>query len=115
MNDKYTVTFNGTKYTYDGRGWYDHKNFMASPTALISDLERMLPENVKKDILIERHKYFLAKRKLPYKGINDSISRKHRVTHCYVCKEHLDNLVDLECSACGWIICTCGACGCGRL
>jgi len=48
MNDKYTVTFNGTKYTYDGRGWYDHKNFMASPTALISDLERMLPENVKR-------------------------------------------------------------------
>jgi len=37
-----------------------------------------------------------------------------RITHCYVCKEHLDNAVDLECTMCGWIICgNCGACGCG--
>ena len=32
---------------------------------------------------------------------------------CYSCKEELDNSVDLECSNCGWIVCICGACGCG--
>lgn len=37
----------------------------------------------------------------------------HRVTHCYACKKPLDNSIDLECVACGWIICKCGACGCG--
>jgi hypothetical protein len=25
----------------------------------------------------------------------------------------LDNAVDVECVACDWIICVCGACGCG--
>ena len=39
--------------------------------------------------------------------------RAHRVTHCYNCKQHLDNKIFLECSACNWIICSCGACGCG--
>ena len=39
--------------------------------------------------------------------------RQHRVTHCYSCKRHLDSKVFLECSACHWIICGCGACGCG--
>ena len=38
--------------------------------------------------------------------------REHRVTHCYSCKRSLDNRVFLECSACNWIICGCGACGC---
>lgn len=37
-----------------------------------------------------------------------------RITHCYVCHEPLDSTVDYECSACGWIICRCGACGCGH-
>lgn len=39
--------------------------------------------------------------------------RSLRVTHCYACKRHLDNQTFLECSACNWIICNCGACGCG--
>lgn len=39
--------------------------------------------------------------------------RRHRVTHCYSCKRGLDNKLFFECNACHWIICTCGACGCG--
>jgi hypothetical protein len=38
----------------------------------------------------------------------------HRTAHCWSCKELLDNSQDLECSGCDWIICECGACGCGR-
>ena len=37
----------------------------------------------------------------------------HRKTHCYNCKTSLDNYIDYECTSCGWIICSCGACGCG--
>lgn len=40
-------------------------------------------------------------------------TKKHRVTHCYSCKKPLDNAIDLECVECEWIICKCGACGCG--
>lgn len=39
--------------------------------------------------------------------------KRHRVTHCYNCKKGLDNKLFFECTACQWIICTCGACGCG--
>lgn len=59
-------------------------------------------------------------------GLNITLADKHlidpiknstpnrRLTHCYNCRKGLDNLVDLECSACNWIVCpNCGACGCG--
>lgn len=36
-----------------------------------------------------------------------------RITHCFACKEHLDSSINLECRGCGWILCQCGACGCG--
>lgn len=39
--------------------------------------------------------------------------KMHRVTHCYSCKSSLDNATDAECLACNWIVCFCGACGCG--
>lgn len=37
-----------------------------------------------------------------------------RVTHCWACKQGLDSRQDLEHVHCGWLVCTCGACGCGR-
>ena len=47
-------------------------------------------------------------------GTRPAIARgRHRVTHCYSCKTSLDNAMDAECVACGWIVCRCGACGCG--
>jgi len=37
-----------------------------------------------------------------------------RHTHCYQCREGLNNLSNVECARCGWIKCPhCGACGCG--
>jgi hypothetical protein len=39
--------------------------------------------------------------------------RLHRITHCWNCSSGLDNSVNPECPACGWIQCECGACGCG--
>ena len=38
--------------------------------------------------------------------------RRHHV-QCYACHTGLDSAVDLECVRCGWILCNCGACGCG--
>ncbi len=35
-----------------------------------------------------------------------------RVAHCFRCGGELDNSIDKECEACGWIVCNCGACGC---
>lgn len=39
--------------------------------------------------------------------------KERRTPNCYSCKKPLDNLSNIECSKCGWIKCSCGACGCG--
>lgn len=59
------------------------------------------------------HRSKLEKLGLPFKGISFNSKKSHRATHCWDCKEALDSYIDLECNACGWILCKCGACGCG--
>jgi hypothetical protein len=62
-----------------------------------------------------KHAKHLERMGLKNQGVRKSKRPKvHRTTHCWSCKERLDNNHDLECSGCGWIICECGACGCGR-
>jgi len=61
----------------------------------------------------EKHKQYIISTGKNYKGSSQRKTKLQRVTHCYNCKGHLDNNSDLECLECGWIICTCGACGCG--
>ncbi|MEC8849769.1 MAG: hypothetical protein VYB93_10975 [Pseudomonadota bacterium] len=63
----------------------------------------------------ERHKERLERLGRMYLGVVRATpnSRRRRFTHCYACRRDLDNSIDIECVACGWIICTCGACGCG--
>ena len=62
--------------------------------------------------IISAHKEFLKEEELPYKGTHKN-TRSHRVSHCYKCGHRLDNEIDTECNACNWIVCSCGACGCG--
>lgn len=60
----------------------------------------------------ENHREFLRKHGKPYLGTQPT-SKRLRVTHCYSCKTVLSNDLYKECFVCGWIICSCGACGCG--
>jgi hypothetical protein len=63
---------------------------------------------------VARHKKRLEKLSVPYFGVRQSM-RARRVTFCWSCKFGLDNDIDVECATCGWILCRCGACGCGRV
>lgn len=59
--------------------------------------------------------YRIAGKKIVSQGVvhlqGEDRSRCHRVTHCWNCRNPLDNEYDIECRKCGWIICpTCGAC-----
>jgi hypothetical protein len=67
--------------------------------------------------LEERHKAILSSYGLEWKGVSpaapESIRRTRRITKCWLCKGQLDSAVDLNCNACGWLLCHCGACGCG--
>ena len=70
--------------------------------------------NARKSAIAERHRVRLEALGLLYKGVKPSVPRARRVTHCWSCKDKLDNSIDVECNACGWILCGCGGCGCGR-
>ncbi len=65
-------------------------------------------------LTIRRHSEFLESRSLVNRGVRIPTSHRRRVTHCWLCKRGLDNLIDVECVACGWIVCRCGACGCAN-
>lgn len=61
----------------------------------------------------ENHNRFLEKQGMPSGALRSSEKPfVHRMTHCWACKHPLDNMVQFECPACGWIVCGCGACGC---
>lgn len=62
---------------------------------------------------IEKHKEYLIKFGKHYSGITQNSDKTHRVTHCYACKDNLDSSLHIECNSCNWLICYCGACGCG--
>ena len=67
-----------------------------------------------RETLVERHQTALEASGHTYLGVRaSSASHSRRITHCYACKQHLDNTIDIECVACGWILCLCSACGCG--
>lgn len=76
-----------------------------------TDLNREAIERERRT-LVTAHEAFLRSRGLTNQGTRLGLGHR-RITHCYNCKRHLDNAVDVECAACGWIICRCGACGCG--
>lgn len=66
------------------------------------------------EVIAMRHRQRLERLGFVFKGIRPADhSMFHRVSHCYECGEELDNAVDVECRACNWILCGCGACGCG--
>ena len=70
-------------------------------------------EQIKRNIIIEKHKNRLVQEGKQYLGVRTATS-SHRANHCYSCKHPVDNAYDAECAVCGWIVCgTCGACKCG--
>jgi hypothetical protein len=80
----------------------------------IADEQKKAALEKKRQQAIINHRLFLDRLGIPYQGISEASPKKgRRVTHCYSCKNLLDNAINSECSVCGWIICGCGACGCG--
>jgi hypothetical protein len=80
-----------------------------------SDARQKEAERVANLSLEEKHKERLKGLNREYQGVRPAKrdSSRRRVTHCYACQQDLDNSIDIECIACNWILCSCGACGCG--
>lgn len=45
-------------------------------------------------------------------SLGDLPKPKSRETHCWSCKAELSTEVNSRCTTCGWLACSCGACGC---
>ena len=60
-----------------------------------------------------KHKDYLLRNRLPQAVLRHSVQCRDESTHCYACKQTLDSSSSLQCSTCKWLVCTCGACGCG--
>ena len=81
---------------------------------LTIDRERRIRElEEKRNNVIEKHKAFVTNLGVNYHGTELINTRKGRKTHCYRCKRKLDSATGIQCALCHWIICSCGACGCG--
>lgn len=114
----YTMVAAFYRGMYQGKAWHKrtdaHLHVVGgSMDDILQKLHSIVDEQFKPDVIAEKHRKFLDSRSKPNKGVKGS-GRKHRHSHCYNCTTPVDNAVDLECNACGWIICSyCGACGCG--
>lgn len=61
----------------------------------------------------DNHKKNLKSFNLPSASIKFVKKQKFRASNCWCCKKKIDNKINFECTSCGWILCDCGACGCG--
>ena len=74
-------------------------------------LEQLESEPRKKAI-VAAHKAFLKKHRIGHKGVRLGFTSRAE-PQCVECNQSSDGSIDLECNICGWLICVCGACGCG--
>lgn len=76
-----------------------------------------LPYYLQQAEAVARHREKLSELGVPYGGVLGQDAQRtavtRRVTHCYSCSQKLDGGIRLACSHCNWILCSCGACGCG--
>lgn len=59
------------------------------------------------------HQNYLTRLGQPASQLKSSETSRARSTKCHRCGTAIDNELYLECAACRWIVCDCGACGCG--
>ena len=64
--------------------------------------------------VLVRHRLRFHRMGKKYSGIRKSNKQVTRETYCWSCKKTLTSEGFPECVECGWILCECGSCGCGR-
>ena len=66
---------------------------------------------------LQRHSNYLSSKGIVTRGNTvkerNTNFKRRRTSYCWSCRHPVDNQVQHECTSCGWIICTCGTCGCG--
>ena len=95
-------------------GWPELKVEMQHQRQDAENEKRMAALEKLRDQAIAKHRLLLGRLGIPYQGVLEPSPKKSlRVTLCYSCGHALNNATNSECAVCGWIVCICGACGCG--
>jgi len=63
--------------------------------------------------LDERHEKHLIRSRIQYRGSEQATTARFRIASCWSCKQSISTTTDRQCVICEWILCNCGACGCG--
>jgi hypothetical protein len=91
--------------------------FLIENAAADEENQRRAAARIKEKV--EKHRDFLIRRGVVPSDSNQEfaasvLARELRVTHCYSCYAKISNETQIECRRCRWIVCDCGACGCGH-
>lgn len=112
MSNTVVVEYDRQQFVWDGSRWYSGLDYSVPRFSLIQILERLIPPAARRDMAIQAHQEFLSARGVMASRTAKPKKSTHRVTTCVNCKRKFANVVELECAACHWLICKCGACGC---
>ncbi len=114
LRRKITNVSDGSRRAY-ALSEYSKWREAADPSHLKQAYLDGLPEfGSSKGVVQDRHEQFLKARGLANFGARSRIGSDHRSANCWRCRSSVNNSINLECGGCGWIICQCGACGCGQ-
>ena len=124
LTSKYTTAYHiwrnihGSAWLAEERRYYEDRqtrDVALEKERLAREAARAEAERIENLTPAERHKERLERLGKEYLGVRPATKKplRRRITHCYACKVPLDNSLDIECISCNWILCTCGACGCG--
>lgn len=65
--------------------------------------------------VIRLHEKYMAAHGMDHEGVRETPSdHKSRRSRCHACGIALDDFVGRACIKCNEVLCSCGACGCGR-
>lgn len=94
--------------------WRDYKSIINSHVSDGKDfiVAQTLQQSRAYLFEVNRQRFF-HKLGISVPRVRSSGSNKPRQTRCYNCKKAINNEMNAECCSCGWIVCFCGACGCG--
>src|SRR5262249_32210457 len=111
MSHTIVVEHERQRFVWDGTRWYNELDYSVPRYSLIRVLETLISAKARREMAVAAHTEFLSARGAPQSATGKAKKSSHRATTCANCNRKLANAIEVECAACHWIICACGACG----
>ena len=113
MSNTVVVEHERQRFVWDGTRWYNELDYCVPRRSLILILDKLISPSARREMAVAAHSDFLSARGVPQSTAGKPKKSSHRVAKCPNCGRKFGDAIEMECAACHWIICACGACGCG--